>query len=75
MPQGTKVECSCGTQFELNSPQEDDHYVWAVRTDGTRSNLGECPITQGSVQNAKNRLINNGHAWFRGGFLYKGQKV
>jgi hypothetical protein len=73
--QHTEVTCSCGTSFELDSPEEVDHYVWAVRTDGSRSNLGECPITQGGVQRAKERLINNGHAWFRGGFLYKGQKV
>jgi hypothetical protein len=71
----TEVECSCGERFLLNSPEEVDHYVWAVRTDQTRSNLGECPITQGSVQAAKDRLIRNGHAWFLGGFLYKGEKV
>ena len=71
----TVITCSCGTKLELDSPEYVDHFVWAVRTDQTRSNLGECPITQGSVQAAKNKLINNGHAWFRGGFEHKGERV
>jgi len=72
---GTLVTCGCGEQFELNSPEEDNHYVWAVRTDQTRTNLGECPVEQGSVQACKDKLIRTGHAWFGGGFLYQGKKV
>jgi hypothetical protein len=41
------VECSCGAEFVLDSQEEIDHYVWAKRSDGSRSNLGYCPITEG----------------------------
>lgn len=70
----TRVTCGCGTSYELNSPEEVEHIVWAIRADGTRSNLGECPIEQGSVKACVDRMMRNGHHWNRG-FLYKGKVV
>jgi hypothetical protein len=67
---GTRVTCHpgvCDAEFELDSPEEDAHYVWSLRPDGTRSNLGECPVVQGSVEKAKQKLYRNGHVWYRNG--------
>lgn len=72
--QPKRVYCSCGASFQLDSPEEERHFVWAIRADGTRSNLGECPIEQGSVTACVDRMMKNGHYWGRG-FLYRGKVV
>lgn len=36
-------ECTCGAVVEPFTQAEIDHFVWAVRMGGTRSNLGYCP--------------------------------
>lgn len=71
------VACSCGEKFIPGSPAEVLHFVWAVRPDGTRSNLGECPVKRGGVEAAKAWLINNNYAWNGGqsGFIYNGERV
>jgi hypothetical protein len=56
--------CSCGQYIEWlpeagKTESEYMHYVWAVRQDGTRSNLGYCPITlglAGAMSAARGRL-------------------
>lgn len=30
-----------------DDPRELAHYVWAIRYDGSRSNLGYCPVARG----------------------------
>lgn len=47
IPKPDVQTCDCGIAIELNRPSEDVHYVWAVRADGTRSNLGCCPFKSG----------------------------
>lgn len=47
--------CDCGDVLATDlskSPgaigqPDENHFVWAVRSDGTRSNLGYCPWKQG----------------------------
>lgn len=39
--------CDCGAPALPYSPFEDRHFVWSVRRDGTRSNLGVCPFRHG----------------------------
>jgi hypothetical protein len=61
------VTCDCGMEFALDSPEEDRHYVWAVRSDGSRSMLGYCPIKHGmdeAVHRARTTL--SGAAMYRG---------
>lgn len=41
------IECTCGAVVEPFTEAEVDHFVWAVRMDGTRSNLGYCPWGDG----------------------------
>lgn len=71
------VKCSCGQEFIPGSQLEIDHFVWSLRPDGTRSNLGECPVKRGSVEAAKAFLVRMGYAWGGGkaGFIYNGKKV
>lgn len=44
---GAFIRCDCGEEMHLDSPEEVAHYVWAMRPDGTRSNLGNCPVEVG----------------------------
>lgn len=39
------IHCSCGRGAEPYSAVEDSHFVFAVRQDGSRSNLGNCPYS------------------------------
>jgi hypothetical protein len=52
LPEGW-ARCDCGHLVELYGPSEDEHYVWAVRADGTRSNLGYCPVKHGMGEAVK----------------------
>ncbi|GGR64824.1 hypothetical protein J2S40_001152 [Nocardioides luteus] len=74
IPNGRKVTCSCGATFRLDSEDENNHYVWAVRwVDITRrlaevSNLGHCPAAdgfEGAVRRARSSFGIN-PAWYRG---------
>lgn len=61
------VTCDCGEEFFLNSPEEDAHYVWAMRRDGSRSNLGYCPVKHGmSVAISKARASLTGTSMYHG---------
>jgi hypothetical protein len=63
----TLVTCDCGQEFHLDSPEEVYHYVWAVRSNGERSNLGYCPIKHGmgeAVRRARTTL--SGAAMYHG---------
>lgn len=74
IPNGRKVTCSCGETFRLDSEEENNHYVWALRwTDITRrlaavSRLGHCLVSDGfdrAVSRARSSFGLN-PAWYRG---------
>lgn len=58
----TSAACDCGEPVDIDGPLEDAHFVFAVRHDGTRSNLGECPRTRGflsALQRARETFGGN----------------
>jgi hypothetical protein len=64
------VQCDCGAEFELDSPEEDAHYVWSARRSGARSNLGHCPVTNGFAT-----AVFRARAGLSGVALYHGRVV
>jgi hypothetical protein len=43
----TPATCDCGAPIDIGGPLEDEHFVFAGRRDGSRSNLGYCPVKHG----------------------------
>ena len=41
------IRCDCGQVVDVDGPLEDAHFVFGIRADGTRSNLGYCPVKSG----------------------------
>lgn len=67
-PEGTRniPLCSCGALVPPDSPAEDEHFVFAVRQDGTRSNLGWCPEKDWGKAVMQARSSLSGAAMYRG---------
>jgi hypothetical protein len=63
---GTLVTCDCGFTVELDGPSEVQHYVWAKRRDGSRSNLGHCPIRWGVEVATMKAAASLGHGVIKG---------
>ena len=65
----TPVDCpTCGARVDIGGPLEDRHFVFALRPNGTRSNLGRCPNGDGGMREAirKSMADLSGRASFRG---------
>lgn len=57
-----QVSCSCGATVDIDGPLEDAHFIFALRHDGTRSNLGHCPNDRGiltALQRARETFGGN----------------
>lgn len=67
---GTMVTCDCGAEFALDSREEDEHYVWALRWSGERSMLGYCPVKHGM-----NAAIRQARVSLSGAAVYHGKVV
>lgn len=65
------VKCRCGDYVGTHGPEWDRHFVFALRNDGTPSNLGYCPALHGlDAAIARAREMAEG-----AGVLYRGQRV
>jgi hypothetical protein len=42
--------CDCGAPVDIGGPLEDEHFIFAGRRDGSRSNLGYCPVKHGKAE-------------------------
>jgi hypothetical protein len=62
--------CQCGAEATPYTEYEDRHFVFAVRMDGTRSNLGWCPIWHGFTTAARKAALSYG-----GRAMYRGQVI
>jgi hypothetical protein len=61
------VTCDCGAPVDIDGPLEDEHFVFAMRADRTRSNLGYCPVKHGmSMAVSKARAALSGVALYHG---------
>jgi hypothetical protein len=59
--------CDCGAPIDIDGPLEDQHFVFAMRANGERSNLGYCPVKHGfGAAVTKARAALTGHALYRG---------
>jgi hypothetical protein len=54
-----EIRCDCGELIDIDGPLEDAHFVFAMRRNGERSNLGYCPVKRGmasAIREARNSL-------------------
>jgi hypothetical protein len=66
-PSARPVLCDCGAPIDVGGPLEDEHFVFAARRDGSRSNLGYCPVKHGmSKAVSKARWALSGVALYHG---------
>lgn len=70
-PEGSRNAplCSCGALVPPDSPAEAQHFVFAVRPDGSRSNLGYCP------EKDWGRAVSQARASLGGGAMYRGRRL
>jgi hypothetical protein len=62
--------CDCGAEVPPFTPAEDEHYVFSVRRDGSRSNIGYCPVKWGMPV-----AIMKARMFLGYGAMYRGQRV